>query len=270
MSYVGEIRDALSVDALKSDLLRTAYDNEGTVFDRLDPRVLLAWYAAFVFLPWFFYDLRVLGGLLAFVSLLAVVSRVSKYLVGLMAFGVVTNLLLYAFVTTLFGGTFFGTVRALLPYTTKLTIVSVVSIAVFSGMGPKNISRAFTSVGVPRQFTFAITYGYRMLPILVEEYHDLVNVYRLRSSAPDASGLFRWRYYRYLVTISVKAFYPMIFSVAKRSRVTVEALEARGFSHSLGDASSRELQLGDLAVQRIDVYFVTGSAVVVAALVSAF
>lgn len=270
MKYDRQFREALSVEALKRDLLKTAYDNEGTVFDRLDPRVLLAWYLAMVVVPWLFFDMRILGGLLAFVSVLAVVSRVSKYLIGLLAFGVVTNVVLYAFVTGLMGGSFVGSAVALLPYTTKLAIVSVTSIAVFSGMSPKNISRAFMSVGVPRQFTFAISYGYRILPVLVEEYHQTVNAHRLRNSGPSAPGLFRWRHYAYLIKLSVTAFYPVIFDVAKRSRVTVEALESRGFSHSLDDQRSRELQLGDLRVRRFDVAFLLGSALVVAAVVLPF
>lgn len=270
MSYQQDFREALSIESFKKDLLRTAYDNEGTVFDRLDPRVLLGWYGAFLLIPWLFYDLRILFGLLAFVSALAVVSRVSKYLVVLLALGVVSNVILYAFVTVLLGGDFVESAVALLPYTTKLTIISVISLAVFSGMSPKNISRAFMSIGVPRQFTFAISYGYRMLPVLIQEYHDLVNVYRLRSSAPSSPGRFRWRHYLYLVRLAIKAFYPMIFNVAKRSRVTVEALETRGFSYSLESKQSRELQLGDLEVGRFDLFFVTGSALVVLAIVLPF
>lgn len=172
--------------------------------------------------------------------------------------------------TVLMGGDFVTTVVALHPYTMKLTIVSVTSIAVFSGMSPKNISRVFMSVGVPRQFTFAISYGYRMLPVLVEEYHELVNVHRLRSSGPDSPGRLRWRHYCYLVRLSIRAFYPMIFDVAKRSRVTVEALETRGFSRSLHDDRSRELQLGELRVQRFDVLFVIGSASIVLGIVVPF
>ncbi|WP_049928700.1 energy-coupling factor transporter transmembrane component T family protein [Halopiger goleimassiliensis] len=270
MTYDENAQGLLSIEGLKQDLLRTAYDNEGTIFDRLDPRVLLCWYGAFLVIPWLFYDMRILGGLLAFVSALAVLSRVSKYLIGLLAFGVVSNVVLYAFVTVLMGGSFVTSALALLPYTTKLTIISVASIAVFSGMSPKNISRAFMSIGVPRQFTFAISYGYRMLPVLIEEYHDLVNVHRLRSKAPENPGRFRWRYYLYLIRLSVRAFYPMIFNVAKRSQVTVQALETRGFSRSLADDESRELQLGGLGVKRFDVLFLGGSALIVAGIVFPF
>ena len=256
------LRDATSVEAIKTDLLRTAYENEGSFLHRLDPRVLLLWYAAFLFIPWLFYDTTVLLGLLVFVSVLAVLSRVSVFLVGLMAFTIASTLVSYALVTA-FTGDPIAAVQALIPFTLKLTIISVSSLAVFSSMGPKTLSQGLQSLGVPRQFTFLITYGYRMLPVLFEEYHDLVNSFRLRSSAPDSPGRFRWRYYLYLLKLSMRAFYPMIFNVAKRSRVTVEAMEARGFSHSLHDDKSAELQLEGVRVRSIDVGFLIGSLVVV-------
>ncbi|MFU1783669.1 energy-coupling factor transporter transmembrane component T family protein [Haloarcula japonica] len=265
MTTLDALRDATSVEAIKSDLLRTAYENEGSFLHRLDPRVLLLWYVVFLFVPWLFYDTTVLLGLLAFVSVLAVLSRVSLFLVGLMAFTVATTLGSYA-VVTVFTGDPVAAVRALIPYTLKLTIISVSSLAVFSSMGPKTLSQGLRSLGIPRQFTFLITYGYRMLPVLFEEYHDLVNSFRLRSTAPDSPGRFRWRHYAYLLKLSVRAFYPMIFNVAKRSRVTVEAMEARGFSHSLNDEASTELRLADMQIRPIDVGFFVGSLLVVAAL----
>ncbi|ELY84585.1 energy-coupling factor transporter transmembrane component T family protein [Natrinema altunense] len=265
MTYLDGLRDAASVDAIKTDLLRTAYENEGSFLHRLDPRVLLLWYAVFLFVPWLFYDTRVLLGLLAFVSILAVLSRVSVFLVGVMAFSVASTLASYAVVTA-FTGDPVAAVQALLPFTLKLTIISVSSLAVFSSMGPKTLAHGLRSLGVPRQFTFLITYGYRMLPVLFEEYHDLVNSYRLRSAAPDSPGRFRWRHYAYLLKLSMRAFYPMIFNVAKRSRVTVEAMETRGFSHSLHDEASAELQLADLRIRPVDVGFFGGSLVVVAAI----
>ncbi|ELZ09275.1 cobalt transport protein [Halovivax asiaticus JCM 14624] len=263
MSVLDKLREATSVDAIKTDLLRTAYENEGSFLHRLDPRVLLLWYGIFLFIPWLFYDTEVLLGLLAFVSILAVLSRVSLFLVGVMAFSVASTLVSYAIVTA-FTGDPVAAVRALIPFTLKLTIISVSSLAVFSSMGPKTLARGLRSLGLPRQFTFLITYGYRMLPVLFEEYHDLVNSYRLRSAPPDSPGRFRWRHYLYLLKLSMRAFYPMIFNVAKRSRVTVEAMETRGFSHSLNDAASTELQLADLQVRPVDIGFVGGSLAVVA------
>jgi energy-coupling factor transport system permease protein len=157
-------------------------------------------------------------------------------------------------------------VGAVVPFFLKLTIISLVSLAVFSAMSPKRISQGMLRLGVPRQLTFAIAYGYRMMPLLVEEYHGLINSFRLRSKVPERKGLLRWRYYAYLLKLSVRAFYPLIFNVAKRARVTVEAMETKGFSRSLGDPESRELRTGDMMVTPRDVSFVFGSLMFVAAL----
>jgi energy-coupling factor transport system permease protein len=156
-------------------------------------------------------------------------------------------------------------VGAVIPFFLKLTIISVISLAVFSAMSPRKLSKGMLRLGVPRQLTFAIAYGYRMMPLLVEEYHGLVNSFRLRSKVPENPGLLRWRYYYYLLKLSVKAFYPLIFNVAKRARVTVEAMETRGFSRSLGDPESRALRTGGMMIRTRDVSFVFGSLLFVAA-----
>lgn len=264
MSYVDDLRDGFSVDAVRVDLLKTAYENEGSFLHGLDPRILLVWYVLYLFIPWLFYDMAVLSALLLFVAVLAYLSRVSVFLVGLMAFSVLTSLLSYVVVTA-FTGDPVAAFAALLPFTMKLTIISVASLAVFSSMSPRTLAQGLLSLRVPRQFTFAITYGYRMLPVLFQEYHELVHAHRLRSAAPASPGRFRWRHYLYLMKLSMKAFYPMIFNVAKRSRVTVEAMETRGFTHSLGSAESRELQLEGMAIRWPDVAFLTGSLAYVVA-----
>jgi len=156
-------------------------------------------------------------------------------------------------------------VGAVIPFFLKLTIISVISLAVFSAMSPRKLSKGMLRLGVPRQLTFAIAYGYRMMPLLVEEYHGLVNSFRLRSKVPENPGLLRWRYFYYLLKLSVKAFYPLIFDVAKRARVTVEAMETRGFSRSLGDPESRALRTEGMLIRTRDVTFVFGSLLFVAA-----
>ena len=155
-------------------------------------------------------------------------------------------------------------VGAVVPFFLKLTIISVISLAVFSAMSPQKISQGMLRLGVPRQLTFAIAYGYRMMPLLVEEYHALINSHRLRSKVPENKGVLSWRYLFYLLKLSVKAFYPLIFNVAKRSRVTVEAMETKGFSQSLSDPKSRELRTDDMMIRLRDVSFVFCSLLFVA------
>jgi energy-coupling factor transport system permease protein len=156
-------------------------------------------------------------------------------------------------------------VGALVPFFLKLTIISVISLAVFSAMSPQNLSKGMLRLGVPRQLTFSIAYGYRMMPLLIEEYHALINSFRLRSKVPERRGVLRWRYFYYLLKLSIKAFYPLIFNVAKRARVTVEAMETNGFSHSLGDEQSRALRTEGMMIRTRDVTFVFGSLMFVTA-----
>ena len=315
MKYVDDLAN-ISVQDVKVDLMRTAYDNDRALLNTFDPRVVLLWSVLFVIIPWLFYDALPLAVMLAAAFVLAALSQVSKYLLGLLVFGELMNVGFFFVMVPLVGGLFSAgeylsanlsrvtnalasfdpdvfaesltivataavrgwttattsqevgvdAVGAVVPFFLKLAIISVISLAVFSAMSPQKISKGMLRLGVPRQLTFAIAYGYRMMPLLVEEYHDLINSFRLRSKVPDEEGLLRWRYYAYLLKLSVKAFYPLIFNVAKRARVTVEAMETKGFSHSLDDPKSRDLRTGDMMIRPRDVSFVFGSLTFVAAL----
>ena len=264
MGYLDALRNITIAD-IKVDLMRTAYDNDDALLNRFDPRIVIIWSAIFVIVPWFFYEPEPLFVMLVGSLLLAYLSKTSIYLLGLLIWGSLSNIgfivILSSVVYWWQGGT--GGLRgavvdnsvALLPFTMKLTVISIVSLAAFSAMSPKKLAKGMLGLGIPRPLTFAIAYGYRMMPVLLEEYHDLVNSLRLRNKAPENRGLLRWRYYLYLLKLSIKAFYPMAFNVAKRSRVTVEAMETKGFSHSLGNEDSRKLRLGDLEILPQDVTF---------------
>lgn len=264
MGYLDTLRNITIAD-IKVDLMRTAYDNDDALLNKFDPRIVIIWAGIFVIVPWFFYEPEPLFVMLVTSLLLAYLSQTSIYLLALLIFGSVSNIGFIVVLSSVVywwqggsGGLQEAVVDnsvALLPFTMKLTVISVVSLAAFSAMSPKKLAKGMLSLRVPRPFTFAIAYGYRMMPVLLEEYHDLVNSLRLRNKAPEDRGLLRWRYYLYLLKLSIKAFYPMTFNVAKRSRVTVEAMETKGFSYSLGNEASRELRLGDLEVQPRDVTF---------------
>ncbi|MFB6200486.1 MAG: energy-coupling factor transporter transmembrane protein EcfT [Halorhabdus sp.] len=236
----------LSIDRIRVELMRIAHSDDDAFLNTLDPRVLLGWYVVFVSVPWMFYDTLVLSVLLGFMGVLVVVARVNRVLLAVLAFGMVWNLAFFGVVVWVTGGNAVGAVRALVPYNLKLASISLASVAVFTTMSPSRLSKGLLSLGVPRKFTFSLAYGYRMLPVLLEEYRDIVHAIRLRSRGPERDGLLRWRHWRHLLWIGVRAFYPLIFDVAKRSRITVEAMETRGFSRSLGDPSSRRLRFETL------------------------
>ncbi|MFC7140679.1 energy-coupling factor transporter transmembrane component T family protein [Halosimplex aquaticum] len=246
--------------------MRIAHADDDAFLNTLDPRVLLGWYVAFALLPWMFYDTLVLGSLFAFMAVLVVVSRVNRFLLAVLAFGMVSNLAFFGAFVWLTGGDARGAVLSLVPYNLKMASISLASVAVFTTMSPSRLSKALLSFGVPRRFTFSLAYGYRMLPVLLEEYRDIVHAIRLRSKGPSSDGLLRWRHWAHLLKIGVRAFYPLIFDVAKRSRVTVEAMETRGFSQSLADPDSRRLRLDELGTTTRDWAFLALSAVFVGSL----
>ncbi len=246
--------------------MRVAHADDDAFLNRLDPRVLLGWYVLFTALPWAFYDNLVLASMLAFTLVLVVISRVNRVLLALLGFGMVSNLGFYALLVWATGGDPGSAVVSLIPYNLKMAVISLASVAVFTTISPTRLSQALLSVRVPRKYTFGLAYGYRMLPVLLEEYRDIVHSIRLRSRPPDTRGLLGWRHWLHLLRIGVRAFYPLIFDVAKRSRVTVEAMETRGFSQSLADPDSRRLRLAGLGTTSRDWAFLGVSAVFVALL----
>ncbi|WP_396612773.1 energy-coupling factor transporter transmembrane component T family protein [Haloferax sp. S1W] len=251
----------LSIDRVRVELMRIAHSDDDAFLNTLDPRVLLGWYVVFVSVPWMFYDTLVLGTLLAFMGTLVIISRVNRVLLAVLTFGMVSNLAFFGGFVWLTGGDAIGAVSALIPYNLKMASISLASVAVFTTMSPSRLSKALLSFGIPRRFTFSLAYGYRMLPVLLEEYRDIVHAIRLRSSGPETDGLLRWRHWLHLLKIGVRAFYPLIFDVAKRSRVTVEAMETRGFSQSLGNPDSRRLRLATLGTSAHDWSFIGLSVV---------
>ena len=63
----------------------------------------------------------------------------------------------------LFGGDI-SSALPLLKLTLKLSVVSLASITVFSGMDPEKISDGLLALGMPAAFSFSLSYGYRILP----------------------------------------------------------------------------------------------------------
>jgi energy-coupling factor transport system permease protein len=141
----------------------------------------------------------------------------------------------------------------------KLIIVSLASIAVFASLDPDRFADALLSMGMPQQFAFGVSYGYRMIPVLLEEYNNIVNAYRLRSREPERRGFLYMRQLAYLLKIIVRAFYPMILNTAKRTRTTVEGLEIRGYTYALDHPEAKRLRLAYLRVRATDVAFLAGS-----------
>lgn len=258
----------ISVESVKMELLRTAYGNRHTLSARIDPRALMAWYLAYALLPWFFFNRAILLGMLLVTVVMAFISRVSKLIVFLLVFGVVSQLLGYG-IFALFMGASFDVFWSLSTLIMKLLTISVASIAVFASMDPEQFSDALVSLGLNGKIAFGVSYGYRIIPVLLQEYGNIVNSYRLRSKAPARGFLFGLRYLWYLGGLAVRSFYPMMLNTAMRTRTTVEGLEVKGFTYALENPKAKELRLAHLKIDRTDVGFLVGNAVILAAVIAA-
>ncbi|OAB47338.1 energy-coupling factor transporter transmembrane component T family protein [Paenibacillus antarcticus] len=257
--------EKLSVERIKMELLRTAFGHSLTFLSKFDPRILIGWYSFFAIAPWFIHDKTVLIGMLLAIAILTYTSKPSVLVLIVLAFGLVTDTAYMLIVSLAFGGGL-SAAWALSTLTLKLLVIALASIAVFSSIDPEKLSDALLSLGMPAQFSFGVAYGYRMLPILIEEYNNLLYSFRLRGRAPLRKGFLGYRSLIHIGKISILAFYPLILNTAKRTRTTVEALEVKGFTYAIKDPKVKRIKLAYLKILPRDYVFIAVSALYVALL----
>ena len=195
-------------------------------------------------------------------TILAHVAGLVLFLFGLGVFSQTGYLLV---VTWLFGGDA-SAIAPLLVLTLKVATVSLASVTVFSGMDPDKLANGLMWFGCPEQLSFSISYAYRMLPILMEEFQNVLLSYRLRGNPPAHDTLWgKIRYLAYQIQIIICAFYPLMLNTAKRSRTTVEVLEIKGYRYAAANPEVKKLKLATLKVTNNDLLFLALSFVWVAA-----
>ena len=253
------VLDKISMDFLRNQVLKNAYGNDDTVIVTLDPRVLLAWYLFFGLVPWFVNDIPFLLGCFLLVMVTTILARVAGLVLFLFAIGVFSQTGYLFVVTLLFGGDA-SAVAPLLMLTLKVATVSLASITVFSGLDPDKLSNGLMWYGCPERLSFSISYAYRMLPMLMEEFQNVLLSYRLRGN-PPAHETFRGkvRYLIYQVKIIMQSFYPLMLNTTKRSRTTVEALELRGYRYAASSKAVKKIKLASLKVTYNDLLFLAVS-----------
>lgn len=254
------VLDKFSMDFLRSQVLKNAYGNDDTVIAALDPRILIGWYLFFGVVPWFVSDLPFLLGSFLLVMVTTLLARVAGLVLFLFALGVFSQTG-YLFVVTLFFGGSAAAIVPLLVLTLKVATVSLASITVFSGLDPDRLSNGLMWYGCPERLSFSISYAYRMLPMLMEEFQNVLLSYRLRGNPPAHDTFWgKVRYLIYQVKIIMESFYPLMLNTAKRSRTTVEALELRGYRYAASSKAVKKLRLAVLKVTYNDLLFLALSA----------
>lgn len=253
------ILDKFSMDFLRNQVLKNAYGNDDTFIARLDPRILLAWYLVFALVPWFADSVPFLLGAFLLVAVTTVMAHVAGLVLLLFGVGVFSQTG-YLFVVSLFFGGNTETVVPLLILTLKVATVSLASVTVFSGLDPDRLSNGLMWYGCPERLSFSISYAYRMLPMLMEEFQNVLLSYRLRGNAPEAKTLLgKIRYLIYQIKVIIHAFYPLMLNTAKRSRTTVEALEIRGYRYAAVNPEVKKMKLSSLKTGYDDILFIAVS-----------
>lgn len=149
----------------------------------------------------------------------------------------------------------------LLVLTLKVATISLASITVFSGLDPDRLSNGLMWFGCPERLSFSISYAYRMLPMLMEEFQNVLLSFRLRGNPPAHETIWgKIRYLAYQVKVVIRAFYPLMLNTAKRSRTTVEALELRGYRYAAVNKEVKKIKLSTLQIRYDDWLFLAISA----------
>jgi energy-coupling factor transport system permease protein len=254
------VADKFTIDYLRNQVLKNAYGNDDTFIAKLDPRTLLVWYLFFGLAPWFFNNALLLLFLFLFVAATARLARIAPLVLFLFCMGVFSQTGYLLLISMLFGGNT-STIVPLLTLTLKVSVVSLASITVFSGLDPDRLSNGLLYFGCPSQLSFSISFAYRILPVLMEEFQNILLSYRLRGRGPNSQGfLGKIQKLIYQIKIIILSFYPLMLNTAKRSRTTVESLELKGYRHSLTNPAVRKIRLSSLRFTARDACFALVSA----------
>lgn len=253
------ILDKFSMDFLRNQVLKNAYGNNDTVIAQLDPRILLVWYLVIGLVPWFVSDLWFLMACFLLVLVTTKLARVAGLVLILFAAGVFSQTG-YLFLVSLFFGGNATTVVPLLILTLKVATCSLASVTVFSGLDPDRLSNGLMWYGCPERLSFSISYAYRVLPMLMEEFQNILLSFRLRGNPPVHETLKgKIAYLCYQVKVVMHAFYPLMLNTAKRSRTTVEALEIKGYRYAAVNRDVKKMKLATLKVTYNDGLFLAVS-----------
>ena len=249
------ILDKISIDFLRNQVLKNAYGNDDTVIAKMDARVLLVWYLFFAIVPWFADNLIFLAGCFLFVAVTTVLAKVAGLVLFLFGIGVFSQTGYLLLVSIFFGGNT-QTIVPLLVLTLKVATVSLASITVFSGLDPDKLANGLMWFGCPERLSFSISYAYRILPMLMEEFQNILLSYRLRGNAPDHSTwIGKIKYLCYQIQVIMHSFYPLMLNTAKRSRTTVEALEIKGYRYAAVSKEVKKLKMANMKASYDDFMF---------------
>ncbi|MWB97161.1 energy-coupling factor transporter transmembrane component T family protein [Agromyces seonyuensis] len=256
-------RDGLSVEWVKLELMRVAYATRGGFLAVRDPRAVLAWYLIASIAPWFTYSTTTLALLFVGAALAAVFARIGPLLLALFVIGMAGQGVWVLAMAWVFSGEA-DSIAGIVDFSLKVGAVSLVTMAAFVSLDPEKASDALLALRAPVFVGFAVNYGYRMLPVLVDEYHAIVDGHRVRSAPLRSRGFLGHRWLLRTARIAVHSFYPLMLNTALRTRTTVEMLETKGFGHATASEAVRKVRLAHLRFGAADVLLLVATVLAIA------
>lgn len=254
--FYKKFKQKVSITYLREQVLLNAYGNSDTIVAQLDPRVLLVWYSIFGLLPWFIYDWSILLVLFIFMAIIAAITRIAPLIIFFFCVGIFSQTGYLVVSSLIFGGTK-ETMIPIIIITLKVALVSLASLIVFSGLEPDRLAIGFLWFHLPAQLVFGISFAYRILPVLLDEYQSISRSYRLRGNSPNVNARGgKVRYIFYYLKIMIMSFYPLMLNMAKRSRTISESLALRGYSRGLRNNKVRKMKLETLRLKKEDYLFI--------------
>lgn len=186
-----------------------------------------------------------------------ILARVAGLVLFLFGIGVFSQTGYLLIVTLLFGGNV-DAIGPLLILTLKVATVSLASVTIFSGLDPDKLANGLMWYGCPERLSFSISYAYRILPLLMEEFQNVLLSYRLRGNPPEHESLTgKVKYLIYQIKIIIHAFYPLMLNTAKRSRTTVEVLEIKGHRYAAVNKDVKKIKLSSMKITNNDLLFLS-------------
>ena len=163
-------------------------------------------------MPWFLNDVVLLLGLFLFVAVTTKAARIAPLVLFLFCLGVFSQTG-YLFIVALFFGGNTQTIAPLLVMTLKVAVVSLASITVFSGLDPDRLANGLIWFGCPEQLSFSISFAYRILPVLMDEFQNILLSCRLRGNPPTRKGFFgKIVWLGYQVKLVIQSFYCLLYT----------------------------------------------------------
>ena len=174
MNYSEKLLEKINIETIKLEIIKTVYSNQGTFLSNIDTRILLIWYMFFAIVPWFIHNTKILIGFFIYMLIITFFAKISKLVVFLLSLSIISELGSILVVSFFFKGSIEG-ILVLLVLTCKIVTIALASVSVFASVDPEKLSDALLSFGMPENYSFSISYGYRVLPVMIEEYNNIFN-----------------------------------------------------------------------------------------------